>query len=247
MKRFIPFIIILFILDSFSPLHSQCVPNTSITVPGIYPDSATGLPAGNVGTLYSEVMQARVPVDTTYNGLPAIINSIDVVSITGLPPGVSYTCTPTLCVFQGGTNGCVLLQGTPTLAGSYPLTVDLMANGTVFGFPVQLPQQLTYYVITINGPLGIPSSSHTKFVVEQNKPNPFSNFTEIKYTQDINGPVELKIYNLLGREVLHKIYDSQKGNNTIKLDARTLTAGVYMYTLSNGIKSETRRMVINKR
>ncbi len=237
----------MFSIVGYHKADAQCVPNTGITIPGIYPDSATGLPAGNMGTLYSEVMQARVPTDTTYNGLPAIITSIDVVSITGLPPGLTYSCTPANCIFPGGSNGCVLIQGTPTSVGVYPLTVDLMANGTVFGFPVQLPQQLTYYIITVNGPLGISNAVGTKFSVEQNKPNPFSNFTEIKYFQDINGPVELKIFNLLGREVFKKVYDSQKGQNVIRLDARTITAGVYMYTLSNGIKSETRRMVVNKR
>ena len=41
-------------------LNAQCVPDPTITVPGIYPDSATGLVSGVVGVPYTEVIQARV-------------------------------------------------------------------------------------------------------------------------------------------------------------------------------------------
>ncbi|MFM7079047.1 MAG: hypothetical protein ACKOYC_04560, partial [Bacteroidota bacterium] len=53
--------------------NSQCVPDPTLTIPGIYPDSATGLASGVVGVPYTQVIQAKVPVDT-------------VVSINGLPP-----------------------------------------------------------------------------------------------------------------------------------------------------------------
>ena len=46
-----------------------------------------------------------VPVDTTYLGLPAIIDSINVTGVTGLPSGFSYSAIPATG-FPGGSNGC---------------------------------------------------------------------------------------------------------------------------------------------
>src|SRR6185369_9269350 len=99
----------------------------SITTPGTYPDS---LPHATVGNAYSETLQVRVLTDTVIIvlGTPvtATVDSILVESVSGLPSGFSYTCTPSNCHFPGGSNGCVLLQGTaPTIGmvGTYPIVV----------------------------------------------------------------------------------------------------------------------------
>ena len=90
--------------------YSQCIPNTAITTSGIFPDSATGLAIGTVGQPYNQVLQIKVPVDTvtTFGGFPLTvpITSIALSSFTGLPPGLTYVCNPTNCVFPGGSNGC---------------------------------------------------------------------------------------------------------------------------------------------
>ncbi|MFM7903469.1 MAG: hypothetical protein ACKPAD_15980, partial [Bacteroidota bacterium] len=98
---------------------AQCVPDPTITIPGIYPDSATGLSSGVVGTPYTQVIQAKVPVDTvvSINGLPPTnitISNITVTGVTGLPPGLTYSTTPANGIFPGGSNGCMLVSGTPT-------------------------------------------------------------------------------------------------------------------------------------
>ncbi len=96
--------IILFFVSTLisGTAFAQCTPDLSITIPGIYPDSATGLPAGIVNQPYSEVIQARVLTDTVYNGFPAIISNITITGVTGLPPGLTYSCNPSTCVFPGG-------------------------------------------------------------------------------------------------------------------------------------------------
>ena len=57
-------LLISFIVLSALQIQAQCVPNTSNTTPGITPDSATGLSAGTVGVLYSQVLQIFVPATT---------------------------------------------------------------------------------------------------------------------------------------------------------------------------------------
>ena len=166
---------------------SQCVPDSSIThnTSGIYPDSATGLPHAYVGLPYSTDIQFYVPLDTVYQSLPATIVSIDVTGVTGLPPGFTYTCTPSNCVFPGGTNDCMQIQGpapTTGMIGNYPLVFDLTIHGEVFGTPQTIPDVVDNYTIVIESTTGLWSLSSGNFAVKQNAPNPFSRYTCLLYT-----------------------------------------------------------------
>src|SRR5205823_5429951 len=97
----------------------------------IYPDSLTGLSPAVQGVPYNQVLQIRVPPDTVFLGSTVPIDSVRLLSFTGLPPGLTLVCNPPSCVFNGGTNGCALISGTPTDTGFFPLTaiVDGYAAG----------------------------------------------------------------------------------------------------------------------
>ena len=238
-------------LTSFLPVSltlAQCTPDPTITIPGVYPDSATGLPPGYVTFPYSEVVQVRIPVDTVYLGQTIPITNFSIDSIIGLPASFSYACNPGTCIFPGGSNGCILISGTPAATGTFNLTVYGTANGVIFGNPAALPFQLDYYKITVyQSGVGIPSNSAYSFTVMQNEPNPFSTFSNLNITSPVAGKAELKIFNLIGNEVYRETYRVNTGKNTIRLDARELDSGVYFYTLSMGEQKATRRMVISKK
>lgn len=241
---------ILFInLLAISAIFAQCTPNLSITIPGIYPDSATGLAQGYVGTPYSEVVQARIPADTTYLGILVPITSFSIDSIVGLPPSFSYACNPSNCVFPGGSNGCILISGNPTVSGTYNLDVYGNATGIFLGSTLTLPFLLDYYQIVINpfSPTGVPQNSNYTFTVSQNEPNPFSNFTSINFTSPVAGKAELKIFNMIGNEIYSGDYRVNTGKNAIRIDAKDFDSGIYMYTLSMGNFMATKRMVISKK
>ena len=81
MLRFFFFILLSFkVFTSFS----QCIIDTSYTVPGIYPNP---LPDGYVGQPYSEDITFIMPLDT----MGAVIQNFEIVSI-GLPVGLSWVC-----------------------------------------------------------------------------------------------------------------------------------------------------------
>lgn len=249
MIRKLLLVILLITSIQVSNSHAQCVPDLSITVPGIYPDSATGLPGGTVGIPYSEDIQAKVLTDTSLSGLPVIITSITLSSVTGLPPGLTYTCTPSSCVFPGGSNGCMLLSGTPTTAGVFPLIVELTVNGTIFGTPVP-PQvsTLDYYSITIDVNSGISNDiSSVKFDLLQNNPNPAINYTDVSFSSPVAGDFTLKMYNMIGKEVLKQHIRGMAGINTTRLMVDDMTPGVYMLSVENGSNVVTRRMIVSRK
>ena len=380
----------------------NCVPGTQ-TIPGIYPDSATGLKCAIVSSLYSEVITAVVPIDTTtdFGGNPTAfwIDSIVLLSITGLPTGIVYGCAPSSCGFPGGTSGCVKVTGTPTVVGLYPLNVytrayvrdklfnisatqddtisyyfinvvnslvldttsvtnttcgvgsgaiDLAVTGGTGSYtyswnttPTQTTQDITgltagIYTVTVtdgcfpktlsvtvadpglvsvdtvsvthvsvfggnNGainitvtggtppyafswtgpggpystedldtlsagtyavtvtdsnncssalsinigqPVGISEINAQSFSIVQNRPNPFTDKTEIIFTAAESGVVKFKVYNVLGKLVYGENINAKRGINTVSFFANDLPAGIYLYDLSNAQQRVVRKMII---
>jgi hypothetical protein len=87
----------------------------------------------------------------------------------------------------------------------------------------------------------------TSFALVQNYPNPFNPTTTISYSIPREELVQLKLYNTLGEEVLILINEvKQAGNYKYKLDATSLTSGIYFYRLQAGSFVETRKMVLMK-
>lgn len=231
---------------------AQCVPDPTITIPGIYPDSATGLSSGTVGTPYNQVIQAKVPVDTvvSLNGLPPTnitISNITVTTVTGLPPGLTYNTTPANGIFPGGTNGCMLVSGTPTTAGVYFVNVVLTTNATFLGFPVSQVDTLDYYSITINTPSSIGGAPSFDFGWVGMSPNPANNFTDLDFTVPSAGTYQLGVYNILGKEMIARPVRTVAGLNRQRLDLSNLSSGVYLVSIRNGNSVLTRRLVVSKK
>jgi hypothetical protein len=243
--------ILLLSFVSLTNTFSQCVPNTTITTPGIYPDSATGLAVGVVGQPYSQVLQVRVPLDTmTSLGRKTIVN-LQLLSLTALPPGLTYACLPTNCTFPGNSNGCVIISGTPTLAGVF--FAKGFVKGTVLLGVGSLTQSqtdsLNYYSITINNTAtGLAQQGSSQgFSIGQNSPNPYNDFTTINYSVPSHAAIDFRVFNMIGKEVYHKQQDSDAGQNSIRLDGRDFAPGVYMYTVTYGAETLTKRMVISRK
>jgi hypothetical protein len=68
----------------------------------------------------------------------------------------------------------------------------------------------------------------TTFQLDQNYPNPFNPSTTIRYTVPRSGPVSLRMYDRLGREVAVLVDGVQEqGVHTAGWNARGLASGVY--------------------
>lgn len=234
-------------------IQAQCVPNTSNTTPGITPDSATGLSAGTVGVLYSQVLQIFVPASTPVEILPGVIVNVPVVSVelnslTGLPPGLTYACNPANCLFPGNSNGCADISGTPTVAGNYTLTAVITSIGTVFGQPTTQVDTLGYYTIDVTGAVSsIYESTGLGFFMNQNSPNPCAEFTDIRYVVPSRGEVDFRLFNLIGKEVYRSLLTPDQGENELRFDTRDLAPGVYMYSMTFNGETLTKRLVISRK
>ena len=114
----------------------------------------------------------------------------------------------------------------------------------IFGTPQELQNDIFGYSIVIDTTVGLSSIEKVNFAVSQNFPNPAKNTTVISVSILQPDVVSLTIVNLIGKKVLSRNYDLQKGKTNITIDLHSLQPGIYIYTFSNGLISVTRRMII---
>jgi len=90
-----------------------------------------------------------------------------------------------------------------------------------------------------------------QYSLDQNYPNPFNPSTKIKYQTAKSGFVELKIYNVLGKEVSTLVNkEMPAGSYEVEFQSavgnRQLASGIYFYTLNAGEFTQTRKMIYLK-
>jgi len=88
----------------------------------------------------------------------------------------------------------------------------------------------------------------SEFKLEQNYPNPFNPTTTINFSVPKTSLVTLKVYDILGREVVKLVNNEEKttGNYKINFNANMLSSGVYMYRLQAGTFVESKKMLLLK-
>ncbi|NNG26717.1 MAG: T9SS type A sorting domain-containing protein [Ignavibacteriaceae bacterium] len=85
------------------------------------------------------------------------------------------------------------------------------------------------------------------YELEQNYPNPFNPSTQINYNVGESGLVNLKVYNILGKEVTTLVNEYKPtGRHKVSFDGNDLSSGVYIYRLSVNEFTKTRKMILEK-
>ena len=85
------------------------------------------------------------------------------------------------------------------------------------------------------------------FALEQNYPNPFNPTTTINYSIPEAGNVEMKVYDILGNEVVTLVSEEKSpGNYTTEFDATSFASGIYIYTLRTNSFVQTKKMILMK-
>lgn len=123
-----------------------------------------------------------------------------------------------------------------------PTTVLFDSAGWILKTGAQIPP-----------PVGIgDGASPGRFALEQNHPNPFNPSTTIRYEVPRVERVTLIVYNSLGQAVRRLVEDRlQQGSHTVIWDGRDdngreVAGGVYVYRLTAGGLSESRKAILLK-
>ncbi|MFZ4621207.1 MAG: choice-of-anchor I family protein [Bacteroidota bacterium] len=91
------------------------------------------------------------------------------------------------------------------------------------------------------------ASVPAEFELSQNYPNPFNPSTTIEVRLPFSGHVEMRVFDILGREVSMLLNQQmQAGNYSVKFDGTSLASGLYLYQLKSGNSTATRKMMLLK-
>jgi hypothetical protein len=97
-----------------------------------------------------------------------------------------------------------------------------------------------------------PSVLPEEFALAQNFPNPFNPTTQIRFALPLTAMVDLKIYDILGREVKTLVRgELNPGTYTYEWDGRnnygnSVSSGMYIYRITAGKFIETKKMMMLK-
>ncbi len=222
--------------------------------------------------IVTAVVPHDTTANTPFGPATVTIDSINikktnnVFQVNGLPTNFTFACEPPSCGFPGGASpgttksGCLLITGFPASGGTistgdtFNLQVDLVAY--VSGVPVintytldDGSEDVNYYYIAVraNGQCnsGVIDKSEKTFSVKQNTPNPFRKNTNITFTNNKNGKVTFTVYNMIGEAVHSEVLFSKENfQNVILFDGKNLPSGLYSYSLNNGEKTISKRMIL---
>ncbi|MEO8733723.1 MAG: T9SS type A sorting domain-containing protein [Flavobacteriales bacterium] len=236
-------------------VSAQCVPNQlyADSVYGVWPDTTQNFVSGMVNTFYSDTLTLLVPSQANLidPALPSmiIVDSVQLSTVTGLPPGITVSCnsqTGGACTYLPNQVGCGLIQGTPTMAGTYPITLNVIAYATFLGVQA-LPQAFTGYSITIMpAAAGIGDIAVLTLDGVKNVPNPFTDRTTIEFNLAKAGMAHVKVFNLVGEQLWKTTVQGKPGSNRVPFTLNTLENGIYLYSVEAGGVNFTGRMMVNR-
>jgi hypothetical protein len=83
------------------------------------------------------------------------------------------------------------------------------------------------------------------FSVGQNFPNPVNGLTKVNVYLQNAGDLSLKVTNLTGQTLMNmEKSNAHQGVTQFVIDASQLSSGVYFYTVKQGDKSITKKMIV---
>jgi hypothetical protein len=142
--------------------------------------------------------------------------------------------------------------------GSNPWVAEVnqyagIGKGLALGSDLSLYAVGMFYYSVIKYSQSIPTGAEQipetpeKFSLEQNYPNPFNPTTRISYSIPSPAYISLKVYDMLGNEVVTLVNEERlAGNYTVTFNASSLSSGTYFYKLQAGSFIETKKMLLLK-
>ncbi|MEZ4822778.1 MAG: SBBP repeat-containing protein [Ignavibacteria bacterium] len=130
------------------------------------------------------------------------------------------------------------------------INVDNSGNVYVAGIAYNFFIELSFGVVKYSQSVGITNISNeipSAFNLYQNYPNPFNPVTKIQYEIPASGFVELKVYDVLGKEVITLVNEDQNaGKYETEFGGADLPGGLYFFKLTSGNYSQTKKMLLVK-
>jgi hypothetical protein len=231
-------------------LSAQCTPGDETSCPDlegngeICPET---LPNAVIDQPYSQEFTILAPPTYEYQGLPFDLHHITLKSIDNMPPGITWESNAPDSVFMVGTYYCVLLEGTASEKGIFPLriVIDVYIPGIGGSDPIKVATvtDSTSLSISVTDPSGIGDLTEQNLSQLNCSPNPFTRDFELTFRSREPEDVTVEVHTLMGQLIVSEPHKLQTGENSIALDGSGLLPGIYFVSIRNSRGVLTHRMV----
>jgi len=141
-------------------------------------------------------------------------------------------------------------HGTTSTPNDYQFIDRSVVNGITYEYQisdVDINGAETMYDLIVSATPSAEVAAPTEYALHQNYPNPFNSSTTIRFDIKESGQVTLKVFDLLGREVVTLVNSEvSAGAQTISWDASGLASGIYLYRIEAGDFRATRKLLFLK-
>ncbi|MBC8042686.1 MAG: T9SS type A sorting domain-containing protein [Rhizobacter sp.] len=171
----------------------------------------------------------------------------DLLSVEFVDETIGYACGKNGVILQTNDGGLSWRQqpsGTTADINDIAVSANGTGNAVGSGTTALITNNGGNPVLSVSAP-GAPVPPG--FALRQNYPNPFNPNTLISYQLSMNSQVQLKVYDVLGREVASLVDARQAtGDYLVNFNATKLSSGVYFYRLTTGNFVQTKKMLLLK-
>jgi hypothetical protein len=148
-------------------------------------------------------------------------------------------------------NSFVPGHGTTIVPQYYSFTDQTAGVGTWYYRLKQVDLDGTVHysdAIRVDIVTSVAESAPKVFALAQNFPNPFNPETQIQFSVESMAKTTLVVYDVLGRAVATLFDDMAEPGRfySVRFDGAGLVSGLYFYKLQNGVRTQSRRMLLLK-
>jgi len=141
--------------------------------------------------------------------------------------------------------GFVSGKGTTTEISQYSF-IDKNLKEGIYSYRIkQIDQDGSYNYYNL--PESVEISVPLEFELSQNYPNPFNPSTSIRFSVANSGLVQLKVYDILGKEVTTLVNEQREaGRYEVQFDGSKYSSGVYFYEIKAGDFTAVKKLMLMK-
>jgi Secretion system C-terminal sorting domain len=202
------------------------------------------LASDNVPPGGTSINRVRIPLMGPYSGTVTLTASV---SPSPSPGTITFNWSPGNVRTINGSPDSVVLNS--VVSASVPYNAYTI---TVTGAESAGPRtHLRSWTLNVGNFVGIShngSEVPQTYQLFQNYPNPFNPTTVIYYSVPKQTLVNLKVYDILGREVAALVNNQirQAGEYQVTFDASNFPSGIYYYRINAGEYTDVRKMILIK-
>jgi sugar lactone lactonase YvrE len=182
----------------------------------------------------------------SFTGIAHLIeDDVSISSVTIGPDGTIFLASGNDGLRAYSFNGNTFTNVAHINEGGWANGVKVGADGTVYlanGHEGLIAYEYSGFTTSLSNKK---TQSISSFNLAQNYPNPFNPSTTIEFTLPNSEFVELKVFNILGKEVATIVSNKlSQGNHTYTFDGTNLASGIYYYQLVAGDFREVKKMIL---